>query len=99
MPTPRQLAIATLLLGSLIGCQGASHPIDEEPTRGESLLVSPEVPDDPEHRVVCCEHDDNNDLCLDEIAAELGLIVTCQANEICCHGGCVTLEDAEAHGC
>jgi hypothetical protein len=39
------------------------------------------------------------DLSLEDIAAALGLLADCADGELCCHGTCVSYEDAEAHGC
>lgn len=39
------------------------------------------------------------DIPLEDILAELGLLTACDEGELCCHGACVSYEDAEAHGC
>jgi hypothetical protein len=103
----RRIALLVFLVGGLAGCEGPPRPVADERFAAQALvsdagaMTDAALPGPNRCGPLDLDLDDDgiNDLSLEDVLAELGILWGCEDDEMCCHGTCVRLEDAEAHGC
>jgi hypothetical protein len=93
----RRIALLVFLVGGLAGCEGPPRPVADERFAAQALVSDAGAMTDA--ALPGPNRCGPLDLSLEDVLAELGILWGCEDDEMCCHGTCVRLEDAEAHGC